>query len=110
MKSKKKFPKHIQNFFNERAGFSQEVNALIEQHKHQKLSVLSTLYLRLETQIETKVVQPSEEAINALTALKFLIEKKQAKRDLYKTLIVAIITPAFSIIISILVSMLIKFN
>lgn len=107
---KKYIPETIKNLFNGKNDFSQEVNALIEKHKGKKLSVLNTMYLNTKLQLDTKLIEPSQDVINALTALKFLIEKKTARKDFYKILAVAIITPTFSIIVSVIISLLMKAN
>lgn len=110
MRKHKPIPKQIKNFFTDKNNFSNEVNQLIEKHKDKKLSVLNTMYLNIKLQLDSKLIQPSNDVINALTALKFLIEKKSSRKDFYKMLAVAIITPTFSIIVSVIISLLIKVN
>ncbi len=108
MKNNKYIPKTIKNLFSGKDSFSEDVNNLIEKHKDKKLSVLNTMYLNTKLQLDSKMIQPSIDVVNILTALKFLIEKKSARKDFYKILAVAIITPTFSVIVSVIVSLLIK--
>ncbi|MDE6476812.1 MAG: hypothetical protein K2L48_01230 [Mycoplasmoidaceae bacterium] len=108
MKNNKYIPKTIKNLFSGKDNFSEEINKFIEKHKDKKLSVLNTMYLNTKLLLDSKMIQPSIDVVNMLTALKFLIEKKSARKDFYKILAVAIITPTFSVIISVIVSLLIK--
>ncbi|MDE7433904.1 MAG: hypothetical protein K2M43_02090 [Mycoplasmoidaceae bacterium] len=105
---KRDITKPFRKPFNYSNDLSEDINKIIEENKDKSIAELRTLYLNLKLQVDSKTIELTQDHINYLTALKFLIEKKSSRREFLKTLIVAIITPLFSILISLAISLLIK--
>lgn len=102
------FTKPIKKVLRVSNNFSNEINKIIEENKSKSIAELKTIYLNLKLQIDGKKIELNDENINYLTAIKYLVEKKSSRKDFLKILSIAIITPVFSILISLLISLLIK--
>ena len=100
--------KRIKNGLSPETNFSKDISKRIEEYKFLKLEVLKTMFLDLENKIKYEQVEPTKEQINELSALKYLIEKKTDKKDFRRIVCVAIITPIFSTLVSIIISLMIK--
>lgn len=108
MNDKKTIPNSIKHLFKSSNNFSDDVKKTINKYKKEKLSVLSSIYLNIKLQLDMGMIKPDQNIVNMLTALKFIIEKKNSRRDFYRILTIAIITPIFSIVVSTIISLMIK--